>query len=144
MGLSISDSIKRVPGIYALWNESKGKLYIGSSQNVKQRIINHRSKLRNNSHINSDMQVDYNDGDTFYAFCVLELPGIENLRFYENYAIKKFESDKTGYNKENIASSHTKEMNKICKVASSIDYYANGADPEEKQKIIEEVMENGK
>ncbi len=37
-------------GVYVIRNESVGKLYVGSSSNIKQRLICHKSYLRNGNH----------------------------------------------------------------------------------------------
>ncbi len=37
-------------GVYAIRNESVGKLYVGSSSNIKKRLICHKSYLRNGNH----------------------------------------------------------------------------------------------
>jgi group I intron endonuclease len=46
----------KIQGIYKITNNVDGKFYIGSSVNLKNRLANHFSKLRNNKHSNIYLQ----------------------------------------------------------------------------------------
>ena len=43
-------------GVYTITNKLDGKIYVGSSKDVKGRIASHKSYLRNNNHKNPKLQ----------------------------------------------------------------------------------------
>jgi group I intron endonuclease len=43
-------------GVYGLRNAANGKLYVGQSQNVEERLRKHREKLRRGAHVNPHLQ----------------------------------------------------------------------------------------
>ena len=47
-----------VSGIYKITNQVNGKIYIGQSQNVYERRMEHFVALRRGNHSNRDMQRD--------------------------------------------------------------------------------------
>lgn len=49
-----------ISGIYSITNIKSGKVYYGSSNNVKERWKTHRSKLRNGIHPNPHLQSSWN------------------------------------------------------------------------------------
>ena len=51
---------KRISGIYKIENAVNGKIYIGQSCNLKQRINEHKRNLKNNEHQNNHLQLSYN------------------------------------------------------------------------------------
>lgn len=62
-------------GVYAIWNKKADKVYIGSSGNVNQRIINQRCNLktRHPTMISSLKKVEYDFNDfSFEKLCELE------------------------------------------------------------------------
>lgn len=60
-------------GIYAIKNNANGKIYIGQSTNVKDRLWHHKSALKNNRHENSYLQNSYNKyGADCFEFVVIE------------------------------------------------------------------------
>ena len=61
-------------GIYMLYNMNNNKVYIGKTINFRKRAITHSSQLLNNSHINKEVQNDFNKGMEFY-FVILENVG---------------------------------------------------------------------
>lgn len=71
-------------GVYCLQAKSNGRLYIGSSKNIRKRIQQHFSKLRKNKHDNPNLQQEYNlaGEDGFMAF-VLKECNPDNLARYE-------------------------------------------------------------
>ena len=138
----ISKNIKSVSGVYGFWNIENGKIYIGSSKNIKSRINNHLSKLRNGRHENKEMQKDFDDGNKFMVFNVLEVDNTKNLRYFENISIIRFDAINKGYNKQPITEHETREENKIRLIAGELDYYYNGADNEDKRNIETELLNN--
>lgn len=64
-------------GIYSITNTTNGKVYIGSSVNVRKRMTHHRGRLRKNEHVNSYLQQAWNKyGEAVFEFKLLEI--VEN------------------------------------------------------------------
>jgi len=66
-----NDIIKTIPsyegiGVYSLINDNSGKMYIGSSSNVKKRILQHNTAFRKQK-CSSAFLDDIKQGDTFTA-----------------------------------------------------------------------------
>jgi len=59
-------------GIYYIVNNYNGKIYIGSSINMKRRKKEHLNSLRNGSHYNTHLQASYNKyGEDVFEFRVI-------------------------------------------------------------------------
>lgn len=90
--------------IYAIINEINGKVYIGQTKDIKKRLNNHRSTLKNNAHKNPHLQKSVNKyGIKNFTFEPLFEVPTEELDVNERFYIAFFESmnPKKGYNKEN-------------------------------------------
>lgn len=60
-------------GIYCILNTKTGKKYIGSSNNILQRIRTHYSELNNNKHDNSYLQRSFNKhGIDYFIWGIVE------------------------------------------------------------------------
>lgn len=60
-------------GIYKFTNSVNGKVYVGSSVNLKQRLAVHKSTLRSNTHDSSYLQRAYNKyGENNFTFEIIE------------------------------------------------------------------------
>jgi group I intron endonuclease len=111
--------------IYAIQNKVNKKIYVGRSDNPKQRLKTHLSNLKNGTHNIEDMQEDYNKyGDVFDLF-ILE----ENVGFRDEYIeykyMKKYRTSEReyGYNyKDHIAKRITFGLPKeiACKTEAEI------------------------
>lgn len=78
-------------GIYKIENTLNGKLYIGSSSNIKERLINHKSMLRCNKHHSIYLQNAYNKyGVSNFVFEVIEECKLEDLIIKEQNYINKY------------------------------------------------------
>ena len=88
-------------GIYKITNIVNNKFYIGSSVNVRKRIVDHIRRLRSDTHGNPHLQKAWNKyKEEKFSFNVLLYCDKDSLIFYENRAIEIFNtlnSDK-GYN----------------------------------------------
>lgn len=87
-------------GVYAIENCSNGKMYIGSSKNIKNRVRQHES-LFYYGHSNNRIQDDINHGDTFKSHILYKFssPCKEGeLRAKECEFIRKFNTFINGYN----------------------------------------------
>ena len=93
-------------GIYAIENTVNGKMYIGSAVNLQRRMSHHFSLLRKGTHINGKLQNSYNKhGEESFKPKTLLVCRTEDLLFYEQLVIDKYDVAKTGYNIAPIAGS---------------------------------------
>lgn len=60
-------------GVYGILNKQTGKLYIGSSCNVDQRINHHLSSLRRGTHHCKSLQADWDGNERRFMFIMLEV-----------------------------------------------------------------------
>ncbi|MBI5848876.1 MAG: GIY-YIG nuclease family protein [Nitrospirae bacterium] len=60
-------------GIYQIRNLGNGKIYIGSAKDLRGRINSNKFQLRMGSHLNKEMQRDFNEiGEEGFSFDVLD------------------------------------------------------------------------
>jgi group I intron endonuclease len=85
--LSLLSKNNVIGGIYQILNIKNGKMYIGSTQNINERMINHFSMLRNNCHHSIYLQRAYNKSlnKSDFQFNILEYCGNDLLIERENY-----------------------------------------------------------
>lgn len=109
----------RVSGVYKITNLLNNKIYIGSSKDIHERFINHKSMLRKNQHTSIHLQRAYNKSNIDnFTFEILEECDIEQLDIREQYYLdnllyaKEFINNKDnrfiklGYNIKPIAGSN--------------------------------------
>lgn len=85
----IFDSSMVVCGIYIIIDKS-GRVYIGSSVNVRQRLNDHRKHLKNNRHSNPYMQNVFNKyGIDYFDVAIIEQCTKSKLETREKYWIDK-------------------------------------------------------
>ena len=71
-------------GIYQIRNKVNGKLYIGSSGNLKKREYDHFRHLKNKKHENSHLQYAFDKyGEDSFVFDIIFLCSLENRLYYE-------------------------------------------------------------
>lgn len=82
---------KKISGIYQIKNLVNGKVYIGSSVDIKSRWRNHLSKLRNNKHHSRHLQRAWDKyGENSFEFSIVEYVSSEiNLLEIEQKWIDK-------------------------------------------------------
>jgi group I intron endonuclease len=94
-------------GIYKILNTENGKMYVGSSINLKRRREKHFSQLKNNRHPNSHLQGAYNKyNKEKFEWIILEyVPDNSIILQREQYWIDFFKSynREAGYNLAPIA-----------------------------------------
>lgn len=146
-------------GVYAIVNITKQKIYIGSSRNIKERLINHKAKLNHRKSLIAKMQEDYNNGDNFIGYVISPVRIREeeylkdsDLRYYENLAITEFGAcnPEKGYNKKDTEKSFLVEMSNIKFSKIQLDDYFSLFSPncwtkeqskrQEKKRFIDSVL----
>ena len=63
--------MNKVPGIYVICDMNNGKSYVGSSINLRKRLMGHKNQLINNTHFNPYLQNCFNKN---HEFKVIALP----------------------------------------------------------------------
>lgn len=93
----------KIPGIYCIRNTVNGKVYVGSSANIRQRLSRHNSNLKYKKHKNIHLQTSYDKyGDGNFEFIILEtLEDASQLVEREQFYIDFYQSANRnfGYNK---------------------------------------------
>jgi len=90
-------------GIYKITNTVNGKVYIGQSTRLSQRLDEHQVGLKNNHHHNQHLQNSYNKyGDVFEIEIIEYCDDESELDDLEKYYITYYDSmnPTKGYNKE--------------------------------------------
>lgn len=121
----------KICGIYMIKNLINGKVYIGSSIHMKDRICRHKYYLKRNLHCNSFLQNTFNKNgiNNFHFSIIVECP-IEHLVEQENYYINHFNSNNRlfGYNLATVTEGRRNNFNDEVKVGNSklgLAYYGN-------------------
>ena len=74
LGGSVATTLPHQAGVYAITNNATGHQYIGSSVDIRNRWLSHRSALRRGVHANSRLQRAWDKyGEASFACAVLEL-----------------------------------------------------------------------
>ena len=99
-----------ISGIYKITNTRNGKIYVGSSKNLKERIWGHKCMLRKNNHHSKYLQNSYNlYGEEMFLFEIIEKCTKDNLLIREQYWMDFYNS----YNRENGYNSRPKAQNNL-------------------------------
>lgn len=127
----------KFPGVYSLVNIENGKCYVGSSNNIYLRFLQHKSLLTRGKEPVEEMQHDFDNGDNFLFYPVLRFHPIYkekhlnkiDLVALENQAMNALDSIKNGYNKKQDMSLETSYQRDIryAKIYTSelIQFYKN-------------------
>lgn len=135
-------------GIYAIRNTYNGKMYIGSSINIKKRLISHKCNLRKGLHANKRLQRSYSKyGESSFEFCIIEnVSDINNLLKREQEWIDKLKlcDEKHGFNirplvNNNLGFRHSEDTKrKLKKIVTGVK-----RSPESIEKSVMTRRENG-
>lgn len=89
--------------VYAIQHNVTGRIYVGSTMNLKNRYKQHIWDLRKNKHTNKEMQFDFNEYGENYSLYVLD-----TIRDYKHCSIEqlwmkklKTNNPQIGYNMNN-------------------------------------------
>lgn len=90
-----ASSLTLEPGVYAIRNLETGWLYVGSSKNVRDRVLDHLRDLSLGSHPNQPLQTDFNrfGPDYFEVYLLLRNVSISSLSISESAQISKLIQD---------------------------------------------------
>lgn len=122
-------------GVYRIFCTQNGKSYIGSARNINKRLKAHIRMLKDNTHINSELQNDWNSFN-MSDFNVQELIhcSVDRLNECELLMMDKFDSVCNGYNK--IKQGHSKNVG-IARANKDNPMYGKKHTKEAKEKISE-------
>ena len=91
---AISKKLEGISGVYCLININNGKRYIGSSKNIYQRLLKHRSLLRNNKHENIILNNAWKKhGENNFDWYILEICNEEELVLKEQFYIDNLSAE---------------------------------------------------
>lgn len=132
-------------GIYKITNKINNKVYIGQSNNIKERIKVHKSSLRGGYHHNSYLQRSWNKyGEENFVFEILELCELEIIDDREKHWISLYDStsEQNGYNFESGGNANKiiseKSIEKMRQ--AKIGRFKGEDNPNSKQVICLETM----
>lgn len=133
--------IKPVSGIYMWENIKTGKVYIGSSSNIRLRYNVHVSRLKQGNHWNSYLQNSWNIHSlNSFKFTIIENCIEANLLIREQYWMNFYKSFNRnfGYNVNSIAGRttgyrHTKESKEKIRLANKQREYKPASEKERKR-----------
>lgn len=93
------DEANENSGIYFIFNVVNGRLYVGSSVNLKKRMQRHISTLIKRKHYNTHLQNAWDKyGMDSFIFIAVEYTLIENLIEREQFWLEQFDFEKQLYN----------------------------------------------
>lgn len=98
--------MRKVSGIYSIKNLKSGRMYIGSSYNIRARWNKHKRDLRRGKHHSLPLQRAFDKyGEQSFEFKMLIICRQQDMLLYEQRAIDAFNSCDNGYNVSKIAGS---------------------------------------
>lgn len=111
---------KYVSGAYKITNTGNGKVYIGATSNLRDRIQHHDWDLRHGRHSNKEMQADYDENPDAFRFDVLELCDPGTLAELERKYIADYDAMNPahGYNRESGGNANKKISDETKKIWS--------------------------
>ena len=102
-------------GIYKITNLKNSKVYIGQSQNIFKRKLQHFTALRAHRHENTKMQKDWNTDSHGFRWDVVEYCSLDKLNEREKYWIDYYDSINKGYNYDWVPYNRKAKKNKNVK-----------------------------
>jgi group I intron endonuclease len=145
--------MSKMIGIYCIRNKINGKGYIGQSENILERIGNHKKELKNNKHYNKHLQSSYNKyGKDNFEFICLQECLLNQLAFREKWWMNLWNA-KNNKNIYNIAldtecpsrgRKHTEETRKKISIKQKGKKYRLGIKHTEETKKKMSILKIGK
>lgn len=99
--VSLLDSLPRVkqPGVYVITCTVNGRVYVGSTRNLRKRWQDHRTRLTLGTHPNPQLQADYAaHGPDAFTYAILDDCALPLLDQQERYWIRHLGANISGYN----------------------------------------------
>lgn len=90
-----------ISGIYSITNNTNGKVYIGQSEDIEDRLRKHKSALKGNYHVNSHLQSSWNKyGEDSFTFKLVKSCKLRYLDRFEKLIINIYDATNpdNGYN----------------------------------------------
>jgi group I intron endonuclease len=146
-------SIQQYPstqGIYKIINTANNKFYIGSSKQLNKRIIDHFSRLRNNTHKNKFLQKSFNKyrEASFKVEILEQFVGLtpEELLVKEQYHLDLIENWRECYNQTRntkyfgkiLPEEYERKQHKIASVTGENNPFYGKTHTEKVRKILSE------
>lgn len=105
---SISDSQDKISGVYTITCTANGRVYVGSSADIKTRFSYHLWQLRNGIHENRHLLNAWNKyGEAAFVFRMIEaVPDHARLIEREQFWMDRISPGRTGFNIRHIADSN--------------------------------------
>lgn len=110
--------------VYALKHIPTGKIYVGSTKNVKKRIIQHMSLLKSGTHTVKNMQDDFNKYGGDYSFYILfEAYAAYDAHLVERHFMSLLDTRNPahGYNYKDLSKGFTLENYKEHKIEEAYE-----------------------
>lgn len=124
-----------VPGVYSI-TAPNGKQYIGSSVNVRKRWNVHKYHLRKGEHGNAHLQNSFDKyGEEGFKFEVLLICAAEDLTFFEQRAIDRFEPEFNVYRVAGSPKGYKHKPEAIEKIRKSSTERARSFSSEHRERI---------
>lgn len=108
----------RHPGIYKIVNTKTGKIYIGSSVNMRKRLYEHFRLLRHGKHHCSYLQSSFNKhGEGCFDIEIIEIVNVDGMEISERDTVllarEQFWLDKTRCYESNIGYNSSSKADKV-------------------------------
>lgn len=131
--------MKNISGIYKIINKINNKVYIGQSINIKQRLSEHKSKLRGNYHNNYHLQKAWNKyGEDNFTFEIFKICGEDLLDSKEIYWINYYNSINGDYGYNSESGGHkNKHLSELHRQKISKSHKGKKVSDKTKRKISE-------
>lgn len=138
-----------ISGIYTIVNNIDGKIYVGESMDVKDRIRCHKKDLKTRKHANKHLQNSFDKyGLDSFSFELLEECDIIFLKSQENYWCNLLDSHNKnrGYNIKSThpdgIQQHTKESREKLRISNLITYQKEEVKTRHRQSILDYYANN--
>lgn len=126
---------RRLSGIYKIENTHNGKLYIGQTTQVRERLLQHKRLLKRDAHYNTHLQRSWNKhGDSRFAFSVVLYCEDYEATYYEQKIVDILDPS---YNirKKCVVSNYGRTMSDETKKKLSIAHTGRVFTEEHKKKL---------
>lgn len=109
---SVSRKSKKVKsGVYSITCTVTGKIYIGRTKNICERIRNHKKKLKNGTHYNKQLLADYQQYSIEnFKFEILERLSPTEAELLECKLIQRHKIAGISYNIKNVRTSENEAV----------------------------------